>query len=166
MKRALFLIVLGVMCGGISLAQKVTQGSFSALADVHRAAVEIDYSEGMIQGMSEEDYSFYEPDWERDRASVGGKFIAMFNDKQRRIFLTSKTEGATCIMVLKVLNVTRQGDIRAEILMKDPSTNEILLAIGNIAVKGGHFGSGLNLMGDGMKNLGEKMAYYFKRHLK
>ena len=164
MKRIGMILLLGLLCVGAAMAQKVVQGSLASLRDVRRATVVVDYSEGVIQGMSEAEYAAYERHWEKSKPGINGQFIAAFNDRQVRLLITPQA-GPACTMELKVLNVTRKGEIRAEAVFKDSATGEVLVVIGGIRVKGGVFGTGLNLMGDGMTNLGKTLGKYIDRNL-
>ena len=150
---------------GLLSAQQVSQGSLGVLRGVGRANLEVDYSEAVIQGMTEADYAAYETEWLKDKPSIIMKFVDEFNKVQDNLAIGLLPDVKyTC--VLKVLNVTREGDIRAEFYVTETSTGDHLAEVTGIKAKGGRFGTGLNLMGDGMKNLGKGLGRFVNKNIK
>lgn len=163
-KSILFIVIL--LFAAINIhAQTVLEGSFDSLQKVTRVDFEFDYSECSFTGMTLEEFCDYEQDWEIDQPGIQGKFYDKFHDVQSEIifgrFHQSQVKG-----VMKIFYVMRDGDMQAELRLVDSVSGELLLHVGNIRVKGGKIGTRLNLMGDGMANLGKKLGRYMAKNIK
>ena len=153
MKKALAVIAVALFCSGFAaMAQKVT-GSFEALRDAGRVKMVIEFAEADIMGMTEEQFSEYETDWEKDKPGL----LSLFYSYANRALKGALTVGSynfdtDCTLTLVVRSVTSKGDYDCDLILTEGG-EECGRIIGLYA-PGGVFGTKLNLMKDGAKHTG------------
>ncbi|MCM1139207.1 MAG: hypothetical protein NC453_11615 [Muribaculum sp.] len=129
-----------------------------------RINVEFDYSEVLINGLDIDDFSDYERDWDKDEPKIYGKFLSNFNKKQKNI-VGGHVKNAKFTLTVHPITITEKGDIKAYYTITDENGIECYKST-IVKASGGTFGSQLNLIGDGMEALGNKIGSQFKGLIK
>ncbi len=139
MKKALAVIAVALFCSGFAaMAQKVT-GSFEALRDAGRVKMVIEFAEADIMGMTEEQFSEYETDWEKDKPGLLSLFYSYAN-RALKGALTVGSYNFDTDCTLTDLILSEGGEESGRIV--------------GLYAPGGVFGTKLNLMKDGAKHTG------------
>ena len=159
------LFVLFLFCLPIlGYAQKVTNGSLKVLKGQARVNLEIDFSQAVIHGMSEDDFAVYERDWFRDKDQVIAFFRIEAAESCDKIAIGPFPEAEYTIKV-SVLRINTKGDFTCIGELQNKS-GEVLASITGISDQGGRFGSKLNLIKDGAKHTGERFGIFLRKQLK
>ena len=133
MKR--YIIVLCCLVFSLStMAQKLEQGSLALLNNVEKANFQIEFLS--IHGMTENDFSKYEVDWETDKYTVK----AIVNE------------------------INQKGNYDCDIVVLG-SNKQVIAKITGVRAKGGVWGTKLNLIKDGAENTGKKFGEILKSEL-
>ncbi len=83
-----------------------------------------------------------------------GQYVP-YGQTAHSIHYTTKTEGKSYVIVVKVLSVASDGWTIADATFTTPYG---VATFTNLVGKGGRFGSFVNLMGDGFESIGEELA--------
>lgn len=162
MKKLFVLFLLCIPLVGYS--QKLTSGSLEVLKNQARVNIELDFSQAVIHGMSEDDFDIYERDWSRDKDQVKTIFMIEASDRCTNLVIGHFPEVEYTIKVV-VLRINTQGDFTCMGELRNKS-GEVLATITGISDKGGRFGSKLNLIKDGAKHTGERLGIFLRKQLK
>ena len=146
-------------------AIKLESGSLKELATAGRANFEVDYSNAIIHGMSEDEFALYELDWEKDQPQIIGKFLSYLNESisDQLIIVRGKKYDITLRWV--VLYISENGFIKGELEVV-AADGTILAKIVELNGEGGRFGSKLNLIKDGASSSGKLAGVFLKRELR
>lgn len=79
MKKIILLFLFVNFFVSFVTAQTVTKNTLPKNLKGIRMNLKIDFSDAMICGMSEEEFSKYEKDWEEDKPKIVSKFMAGAN---------------------------------------------------------------------------------------
>ena len=105
-------------------AQEVSLNNLASLKPGAKINFEIDFSNSIIMGMNETDFSKYEKDWEKDKPSIVSKLLKGINNKLNGIFVVGTYNDSPYILKIVVKNISDVGNIfcDANILDKDNQT--------------------------------------------
>lgn len=147
-----------------AFGQKWLIGSLEPLAGEKKMCMEIDFSEAIIHGMTETEFSLYETDWEKDQTEIYRKMFAPMQERiGERIILVKMLDTPYKLRVC-VTSVSVKGDYDCYAVIVNDK-NETIATINNIHASGGRIGSNLNLIKDGAEHTGEKLGAILKREL-
>ena len=91
-----------------TVAQTVS-GVFSGLKKQAFANIKVNYADASIHGLSEEDFSYIEPDWEKEKPTVLLKIISQLSDRlQGKLTFGLKRDNSYTI-VINVISVNSKG---------------------------------------------------------
>lgn len=139
-----------------TVAQTVL-GDFSGFKKQAFTNIKVNYTDASIHGLSEEDFSYIEPDWEKEKPTVLLKVISQLSDRlQGKLTFGLKRENSYTI-VINVISVNSKGTHLSNVDIISPS-GEVEASIQGVEGKGGTFGSAINLIGDGAKSTGKIIA--------
>lgn len=168
MKKIILLVMslFGLM--GTVNAQDLINGSLGFLNNERNLALTFDFSETEIEGMTTKDFlSAKYKDIERGekwlalaQKEILAKFVCSFNEtliKKGIPLQCRKSESANYQAIIKAKSFTNKGNMTAVILLTKVGSEDVLTKI-NLSAKGGQFGTLANLMGDGFRNAGKKLA--------
>lgn len=161
------LIALLMLCFALLNANaiRLESGSLKELAKAREARFEVDYSNAVIHGMSEEEFAQYELDWDKDQPVIIAKFLGTLNDRTGDYLMVAKGKNAPLTLRWVVLKINTHGDITSELhVIAEDGT--ILANIIELNAEGGTFGTKLNLIKDGAEESGKRAGSYLKRQLK
>lgn len=148
-------------------AQELT-GSLKEMALAGRARIEVDYSEAVIHGMSEDEFGNYEPGYFVDKEVIEGKFLGMLADGIGDFVVGTKVKSDYLISV-RVIMVNPKGNHVCDVfVIRDRGLvePETIATIKSLKADGGTFGSKLNLMKDGAEHTGYKIGKYLKSKIR
>jgi hypothetical protein len=163
MKRWYFTAIM--FLGVVSVnAQKVTNGSFSVLANETAVSLCVDYTDSKIDKVPFDVFLEGESKWEEAYKDISFKLVKEANRHSDGLkYLTKKTENYQ--LVFKAITVDDDGETRGNLLLLDKEGNVIGTAE-KFDANGGRFGSQTNLMGDAAERLGKKIAQFIKKQIK
>lgn len=158
MKKLFSVVILAVFCLTAAMAQNVT-GSFKTLKDAGRVKMVVDFSKASIIGMTEEEFSKYEVDWEKDKPEILSLFYTYANRRLgNSLSLGGSFDESRYMLTLIVRTVSAKGDYDCDLVLtengKEVARAEMLRAYG------GTFGTKLNLMKDGAKHTGRELGWF------
>ena len=154
-------IVLCVLVASI-FAEDAGKTSVRPLANVSRLSVVIDYQNAVIKGYSPSDYAEMEKNWEEGKKEIKAKLIQSFNESE----INLKKDGSKMrlspndeelVLYIQMIDINDRGDTECIVIIQNRE-GEKISSLGTVKVKGGRFGTHINLMGDAAKNLGLKLA--------
>jgi len=149
-----FVVFAMMVIGATSIhAQKVTRGSFSALANENIVSVTIDYKNAKIDKVPFEVFVEGEEEWEKDYKSILLNFVKAANRSGGGIKYVTKPTGSYQL-VFRAIVVDDDGETTGDLLLLDKNNNVIGVAE-RFHARGGRFGSQTNLMGDAAERLGK-----------
>ena len=160
--------VLSMVCL-VANAQKIT-GSFAPLAKEARVKMNVDFSQALIMGMSEEEFTVFEEDWTHDKVEI----LSLFYDNANDVLDGSPVIGnykqdTEFTLNLVVRTVDARGNYDCDLFLvrnlADGSQEEIAKAEG-VYARGGKIGTKLNLMKDGAKHTGKELGKFLKKAAK
>ena len=158
------LILLTILSVASSYAQKVTKGSFSALANEKTVSISIDYSESTIDKVPFEAFLEVEDKWEEGYDEIMLKLIKSVNRNSGGIIYTKKGE-TNYRLVFKATSVDRDGETNGYLQLLDKD-DKIVGVAEKFNANGGSFGSQTNLMGDAAERLGKKISQFVRKQIK
>mgnify|MGYP003407642817 CR=1 FL=1 len=164
MKRFFVFIFLCVLLANVK-AVKIESGSLRELAKAGIANFEVDYSNAVIHGMSEEEFAEYELDWDKDLPQILALFRGNLAERAGDYLALVTKKKASLTLRWVVLFINTKGDTKSELHVLD-ADGTILAKIVELNGEGGTFGSKLNLIKDGAKSSGKKAGSFLKRELK
>lgn len=89
--------------------------------------------------------------------------LSLYNRMSGIVFLAEDAaDNCALHMVVKPLTVTENGDVVADIIIKDGG-DKPLAFLSRVSGKGGIYGSFVNLLGDGYENVAKTVAEYLVR---
>lgn len=106
-------------------AQVVTVNNMSAIKPGARINYSVDFSQASIMGMTEEDFSQYEKDWQEDKPSVVGKFLKGINSKLDGVLRVGSYKDSAYMLKVTVTSITEQGNVICDASIADPEGTEI-----------------------------------------
>ena len=164
MKRLAVLLMLSFTLFIVN-ATRIEYGSLHMLAEAGIAYFEVDYSNAIIHGMSEEEFAEYELDWDKDMPQILGCFRSNLTERagEYLALVTKKKVALTLRWV--VLSINTKGDTKSELHVLD-ADGVLLAKIVELYGEGGTIGSKLNLIKDGAKSSGKKAGSFLKRELR
>ncbi|MDR1120966.1 MAG: hypothetical protein LBM08_08615 [Dysgonamonadaceae bacterium] len=164
-RRILFITLFAVTTVFSISAQKLREGNLDFLKGETKLNIVFDYSNLKIEGRSEEYYIEkngikWKENWDNAKNEFFEKFVRNVNlkliekEKQLRCgnFLDSKYQAT-----VRVLELDNDKDMDAEIIIAQMDNNQILARL-TLTGKAGSFGTMTNLVGDAMKDAGEKIG--------
>ena len=149
----------------------VSQTSFSQNYE-HCIVFVINYQNGIYLGRTAEGIAEYEQDWYKDRPRYEGRFHKGVEEKliKRKIdkicLLISPDKyidenNSPLVVKVDINSVDSNGNTAAIVEFKNShGVNQSVVIRG----EGGVFGTWLNLFGDGMESLGEKIVEYIHKN--
>ena len=161
MKRLIFLLVILGMTFGNVYAIRLESGSLIELAEARVAKFEVDYSEAVIHGMSEDEFAQYELDWDNDQYQIIAKFLGNLNDRTGDNLMVAKGKETPLTLRWVVLWISTKGDIKGELHLV-AEDGKILAKIVELNGEGGSIGSKLNLIKDGAEDSGKRAGSFLK----
>ena len=163
MKKAFCLLLLMAIFIP-SNAQRITFGSFSLLRDQIRVKLIVDFSEADIMGMTEQEFSEYEEDWEHDKVEIVSLFHNYANEKLKgRLMLGNYRQDTAFMLQLVVRTVDVRGNYDCDLYLLGNGENGekvVLAKAEGLSARGGKFGSKLNLMKDGAEHTGTELGRF------
>lgn len=159
MKKCLSLIFC--LCIGLNaFSQKLESGSFAGLKNVDGIAIDVDFTNASIHGMSEKAFAKYEEDWYTDKPEIIGNFIGGIADKLGTVISIVDKSETKWLLKINVKSVRKNGSF---VCTADLLNGEDLEAhVVDIYGHGGHIGSKLNLIKDGVENTSKKCGSFLK----
>lgn len=125
-----------------------------------KARFVLDLSDAIIVGVSAEDCKELEPKWDTEVKNMTSRFIAAFNSttmKGDRSFKIGTNLESNLVFFLRVMDVTEKGsNVKAMFEVQDKQGT--LLFSTEVKAERGMWGSKLNLMGDALEAIGEKIG--------
>ena len=164
MKRILFIVILCLTFCHVN-AVRIEYGSLRELAKAGIANFEVDYSNAIIHGMSEEEFAEYELDWDKDMPQILAYFRSNLTDRAGEYLALVTKKEVPLTLRWVVLSINTKGDTQSELHVLN-SEGVVLAKIIELNGEGGTFGSKLNLIKDGAKSSGKKAGSFLKRELK
>ena len=156
--KKLFIIAM-IFWGVTSIyAQKVTQGSFRALASEKNVSASIDYQEAKIDKVPFEVFVEGEEEWDKDYKDIQLKFVKAANRTGGGLMYVTKETG-NYKLVFKAKEVDDDGETTGDLLLLDKD-NKVIGVAEKFHARGGRFGSQTNLMGDAAERLGKKVGSF------
>ncbi|MBR5650791.1 MAG: hypothetical protein IKX38_03865 [Bacteroidales bacterium] len=172
MKRLVFFFAF-VLMSTTMYCQIVEKGALLFLKDEQQLNFDVDFSDAMIDRMSEKEFL----DLKCFEEDEGDGWRDYWNTKCRKGFIlkftinaNQKTNGkfprlgmypeATYTAVYKLVNVDDDGDLKGGVIIKDTKTGEVKAVVKNVFGDGGRFGSIENLIGDAMERAGKSFGRY------
>lgn len=150
-------------CLAMCLTMMALADDFS-LRGERKVTLCVDWSEATIVGFTSKNINTYEPDWDKDQNVLLMKMVLTFN-KHLGAALPAVKEGDTNYTIeLRPIFVSDRGDMTCYAVIKDRQGN-VVETFPNFKAEGGHCGSFLNLVGDGMKSSGKQLAKRVKKLL-
>jgi len=146
-------------------AVRIEYGSLRELAKAGIANFEVDYSNAIIHGMSEEEFAEYELDWDKDMPQILAYFRSNLTDRAGEYLALVTKKEVPLTLRWVVLSINTKGDTQSELHVLN-SEGVVLAKIIELNGEGGTFGSKLNLIKDGAKSSGKKAGSFLKRELK
>lgn len=163
MKKNLVLATLLIL-STFGLSAETISGSFKELALCGKAKIEIDFSNASIHGMSEEDFEYVEPDWNKDKPGIVAKLVGNLTERLDGVLLFGSRLDTPFVIKVNVLSINTHGDyICNVIIFKD---EEEVASIQEVKANGGKIGSKLNLIKDGAEHTGDKAGRLLRRELR
>lgn len=155
---SIFLCMLAVSI----FAEDAKKTSARPLANVSRLSVVIDYHDVVIKGYSSSDYAEMEKNWEEGKKEIKAKLIQAFNEsginlKKDGSKMRLSPNDEELILYIQMIDINDRGDTECVVAIRNRE-GENISSLGTVKVKGGRFGTHINLMGDAAKNLGLKLA--------
>ncbi|MCF0180066.1 MAG: hypothetical protein HUJ97_07480 [Bacteroidales bacterium] len=160
MKRTFALLALLFSFSVLSYGQKL-----QFLKNESRIKLVINYSEASIVGHNEDTILGFEEDWEIDQPILYSKLTEKFNGKMGNGLVAGEFKSSNYTMEVRPLIIKRSGYILAYFVILDNDGNEVYHSK-DLKADGGILGTFLNLLGDGMRQLGIKMAKEVKKEMK
>ena len=161
MKR--YIIVLCCLVFSLSImAQKFEQGSLALLNNVEKANFQIEFLS--IHGMTENDFSKYEADWETDKPTVVAIFTDYANRKLKGKLLLGNFPKEKYTVKAIVNEINQKGNYDCDIVVLG-SNKQVIAKITGVRAEGGVWGTKLNLIKDGAENTGKKFGEILKSEL-
>ena len=169
MKKIFATLLFSVALFATAGAQKIT-GTFAPLAKEARVQMNVDFSEALIMGMSEEEFADFEEDWIHDKVEI----VSLFYDNANDVLGGSPVVGNykmdteyTLDLVVRTVDVRGNYDCDLYLLrnLADGSQEEVARADG-VYARGGKIGTKLNLMKDGAKHTGKELGKFLKKAMK
>lgn len=132
----------------------------SFLVGEENAKFILDLSDAIITGVPVEDYKEIDEEWDTEVKNMTSRFIAAFNGatlKADRPFKIGLNMDSNLEFVLRILEASERGsNVRAQFEIQDKQEN--LLFSTEVKAERGMWGTRLNLMGDALEAMGEKIA--------
>ena len=117
------LIMLFMVIAASSYAQNVTKNNFPKNMKGARMNLKMDFSDALICGMSEEEFSNYEKDWEEDKPTIVRNFRSGANVGIGKSYKIGDYRDAKYTIVIKVNTITDDGYIICDADIIDSSGN-------------------------------------------
>lgn len=130
--------------------------SFS-LKGEQRVGFRVNWDEATIEGYTAQSIVEHEKDWEVDQPVLVGKFLAKYNERLGVKLPAIVNNDVNYTIELRPIHVSGKGDMTCYAIVVDRNGNEVA-RMDNFRAEGGHFGSLLNLIGDGMTSAGKQVA--------
>ena len=154
----LVLIGLVAMLACQVSAQKIVKGNLKFLKGETMLHCEFDYSETSMLGYSKAEFDEWKETLGQDSSYYAKRFFnGIIDELGRRFLVIGNYPRAKYQMIVHVLQIADNGDINAVCefsLMGETDPLCTMLLKGS----GGHIGSILSLIGDGMNDMGENLG--------
>jgi len=164
MRRVLF-IIFALTTSLFTFGQATVNGSFEELKNVSKINLEIDFSNAIIHGMTEKDFSIYEKDWYKDQPEIYHALREPMQDKLKDRLCVGKLIESPYKIKVCVSSINNYGDYHCYAVITN-NTGNTIATISKIKGAGGVFGSKLNLIKDGAKSVGKILGDILKRELR
>lgn len=163
MKR-IVLALIGLVLVSLSASAKVEMtGSLKDLKGESYVQLLVEYQ--VIHGFTEEGFAEYEKDWYKDKPQVISYIIDAANEKLGDMVNFSYNLDCKYVAVLTITKVKSKGDCFGNLKFMDKEGN-VIAEITGLEGEGGNFGSKLNLIKDGAKEIGKSIGKNTKKLLK
>ncbi len=163
MKRLLSIAFL--LCAGLgAFSQRLESGSFDGLKDIDRIAVDVDFSNASIHGMSEKAFAKYECDWYKDKPEIVAEFVGGIAERLASVISVADKSETRWLLRINVENVGKSGGFYCSADLLDGENVEAHLT--GLQGPGGHFGSKLNLIKDGVKKTSKRCGSFIRSLIK
>ena len=158
MKKLIFSLLAIALCG-TALADGF------ALKGERRIKLAINWSEASILGYTADEIVTYEQDWYVDQPVLLEKMSKFYNRKMADVLPCVLGVETNYTLELRPLRVNKKGDMTCYAVILDRE-GKVVETLRNFKAQGGHCGTFLNLVGDGMKSAGKQMAKQVRKRLK
>lgn len=165
MKKSLLLAVISIVFAFNSNAQEIEKGTLQSLKGQKKVNFVVDYSKTSFNGKNEKSFSEYETDWYKDKTEVISYIIDGVLKEVKDYILIGEYPDAEYTLTLYPDLIERKGDTEAHAELTDKSGN-VLCVIEDIEGEGGTFGTKLNLIKDGSKEIGANFGKFLKKQLR
>lgn len=153
MKR--FIICLLAISPLFAQAQKIKSGNLDFLKGEWKLHTEIDFSQAQYVGDQGYGQAILNSVLESDSSALLKRFYTAVTDElDNRYFLVGNQPDAKYKAIMYVQQVTANGKVYSIFIFSPIDSDENLCTM-EVIGDGGHFGTFLNLFGDGMKDAGE-----------
>lgn len=153
--RLIGCLMILIASNGQLNAQRLQQGSFEPLLNVHAVSVQFDFSQTMVEGLPLNDFiqniaisegEQYVKDIDKDRNEIIGDFIEEFNDSNGPILLAVAKKVSSINLTVNVKGISRKGNkVDCDYIFSDSVENKNICTIVMVS-QDGRVGSFTNLM--------------------
>ncbi len=164
MKNLLLLASFAMLCLGAN-AQKIVSGSLSPVKNAEKINFVVDYSKTSFNGKNEAAFSEYEEDWQKDKPEVIDYILAGVRDNLKGKISFGEFADAEYTLTIYPIEIERKGDTEAEATITDKQGN-VICSMKDFEGEGGTFGTKLNLIKDGAKELGQNVGKFLKKQIR
>ena len=123
MKKIILLFLFVNFFVSFVTAQTVTKNTLPKNLKGIRMNLKIDFSDAMICGMSEEEFSKYEKDWEEDKPKIVSKFMTGANLGVGKSYKIGHYSNTSYIIMIKINTITDEGFIICDAKILDNEGN-------------------------------------------
>jgi hypothetical protein len=175
MRRFIFVSLLVFVACAMN-AQTLVSGSFDYLRGQSNLGIILDTSEATIGGQLLKSYIGQKladkenvQEWlQKSNAELTEELVQSFNKTMRKKgckLQSIRVDTFDYQATVKAVSFTKKGDMDAVVYFTKTGSDEVLAKV-SVKGDGGKFGSLNNLMGDGCKDVGKKLAKMLQGYLK
>lgn len=147
-------------------AQKITSGDLKFLKNETRLNTIIDFSKAQLVGDPEGGRTKLEAFLALDSTYLIQRFYdGVADELEGRYFLVGNQPDARYEAVIQVQQVAEKGKTWSMVEFSNRETKEVLCTV-QLMGNGGHFGTFLNLWGDGLRDSGESFGELLRKKSK
>lgn len=157
--KKMILSLLAIALCGTALADGF------ALKGERRVKLAINWSEASILGYTADEIVTYEQDWFVDQPFLLEKMSKFYNREMAEVLPCFSGVETNYTLELRPLKVNKKGNMTCYAVVIDRE-GKVVETLRTFKANGGHCGTFLNLVGDGMKSAGKQMAKQVRKRLK
>ena len=157
--KTLFILLLAMVAFSATYAQKFS------LRNEKRITLSVNWSEATIVGYTDQEIINYEPDWEKDQPALLRHLWEKYNKKMGMQLPGALNVTSNYTLELRPLTVNKNGDMLCYAVILDHE-GTVVAQLPKFQAEGGHVGTFLNLVGDGMKSAGTQLGKRIKKYTK